>query len=335
MQLSGKAKAAVFLLSLPEEKALKVIEQLDERELRELKGAVEGMNPIPQSALQEVYSEFTEDFKRGLTSVQGGSIYLRSLVTKVRGEQETQRIFTERALAAASTPGEPVRPFAALADADPEVLRVALAEEHPQVAAAVLGHLTPTLAAQIIQKLPTGQQTDVVLRLALLSAIPPEALADAEFGLGGLGFTAAASGGDVNGLESAASILNELPGNTANELIERIAENHPDQASQLQRAMFSFEHLIEADARGLQQLLREVQSDTLLVALKTASQTLKEKLLSCMSSRAAAMLQEELELMPPVRLVDVENAQQQIISTAMRLLNEGKLSIKGRGEELL
>jgi flagellar motor switch protein FliG len=334
MQLSGKAKAAVFLLSLPEAKALKVIAELDERELRDLKGAVEGMNPIPQSALAEVYSEFSEDFKRGLTSVQGGSGYLKSLVTKARGEQEAQRIFTERALPA-PTSGDPVRPFATLADADPEVLRVALAEEHPQVAAAVLGHLTPALAAQIIQKLPSAQQTDVVLRLALLSAIPPEALADAELGLGGLGFTAAVAAGEVNGLESAASILNELPGNTANELIERIAENHPDQASQLQRAMFSFEHLLEADTRGLQQLLREVQSDTLLVALKTASQPLKDKLLSCMSSRAAAMLQEELELMPPVRLVDVENAQQQIISTAMRLLNEGKLSIKGRGEELL
>ncbi len=332
-QLSGKAKAAVFLLSLPEEKALKVIAELGERELRDLRGAVEGMNPIPQSALREVYSEFSEDFKRGLTPVQGGSTYLKNLVTKARGEQEAQRIFAEQhALLPA---GDPVRPFATLADADPEVLRVALAEEHPQVAAAVLGHLTPTLAAQIIQKLPSSQQTDIVLRLALLSSIPPEALADAELGLGGLGFTAAARGGDVNGLESAASILNELPGNTANELIERIAENHPDQASQLQRAMFSFEHLVEADTRGLQQLLREVQSDTLLVALKTASQTLKEKLLSCMSSRAAAMLQEELELMPPVRLVDVENAQQQIISTAMRLLNEGKLSIKGRGEELL
>lgn len=333
MQLSGKAKAAVFLLSLPEAKALKVIAELDERELRDLKGAVENMNPIPQSALAEVYSEFSEDFKRGLTSVQGGSGYLKSLVTKARGEQEAQRIFTERALPAPS--GDAARPFATLADADPEVLRVALAEEHPQVAAAVLGHLTPTLAAQIIQKLPSAQQTDVVLRLALLSAIPPEALADAELGLGGLGFSAAVAAGEVNGLESAASILNELPGNTANELIERIAENHPDQASQLQRAMFSFEHLLEADTRGLQQLLREVQSDTLLVALKTASQPLKDKLLSCMSSRAAAMLQEELELMPPVRLVDVENAQQQIISTAMRLLNEGKLSIKGRGEELL
>jgi len=330
--LSGKAKAAVFLLSLPEEKALKVIDQLAERELRELKGAVENMSPIPQSALQEIYSEFSADFKRGLTSVQEGSAYLRNLVTKVRGEQEAQRIFAERALAA---PVQPDRPFATLADADPEVLRVALAEEHPQVAAAVLGHLSPTLAAQIIQKLPQSQQTDVVLRLALLSSIPPEALADAELGLGGLGFTAAASGGEVNGMESAASILNELPGNTASELIERIAENHPDHASHLQRGRFSFEHLSEADTRGLQQLLREVQSDTLLVALKTASQTLKEKLLSCMSSRAAAMLQEELELMPPVRLVDVENAQQQIISTAMRLANEGKLSIKGRGEELL
>jgi len=334
VKLQGKSKAAVFLLSLEEERALKIIEQLDETELRQIREAVENLKPISASVLDDVYDEFTEQFKQSVGSTQGGTAYLRTLVVKARGEHEAVRIFAANAPALLPA-GQSGKPFAQLAGADPEVLRVAISEEHPQVAAAVLGHLEPTLAANILQGFSQPQQTDILLRLALLKSIPPEALADAEYGLGGLGLTAMAKEGDVDGMSSAATILNELPGTMATELLEHIAEQHPDEAQRLQRAMFSFEHLLEADSRGLQQLLREVQSDTLLVALKTASSQLKDKLLSCMSSRAASMLLEELEMMPPVRLADVENAQQQIISTALRLITEGKLSIKGRGEELL
>jgi flagellar motor switch protein FliG len=331
MRLNGNAKAAVFLLSLDEVRAAKIIEQLDERELRQLREAVEALGPVSSEILEDVFVDFSRDFKKGVTSMQGGTDYLRDLVRKVRGEAQATRIFANGPLPLL----EGQKPFANLADADPDVLRVAISEEHPQVAAAVLGHLTPTLAAQIVQGLSQPQQTDILLRIAMLKAIPQDAFADAEQALGGLALAAAGGEGEIDGMTSVATILNELPSTSATELLERIAEQHPEEAAKIQRAMFSFEHLVDADSRGLQQLLREVQSDTLLVALRTASAELKEKILACMSSRAATMLLEEMEMMPPVRLIDVENAQQQIIEIAMRLIGEGKMSVKGRGEELL
>lgn len=334
MRMSGSAKAAIFLLSLEEDKAVKIIEQLDHKELKQLRKAVEELNPISADTIEKVYTDFSEAFKKGVTPVRGGGDYLRDLVRKARGDDEALRLFASSTDSPRILPvGQ--KPLAALANIDPDVLRVAISEEHPQVAAAVLAHIDANIAAVVLENLPLSQQADILRRVATLRSILPTAFADAEYGLGGLEIGETVKGGEIDGLSTAANILNEMIGSHVTDVLERIAEDHPDDAVRLQRAMFSFEHLIEADSRGLQQVLREVQSDTLLIALKTASEPLKQKILSCMSSRASTMLLEELEVMPPVRLSEVEAAQHQIIEIAMRLMGEGKLSIKGRGEELL
>lgn len=338
MDLEGASKAAVFLLSLDEQQALKVIEELDEHELRLLKEAVESLSPVSQENLEEVFVQFTQDFKRGFAPTKRqGRRYLQDLVLRARGEDQAVRIFGApgKPPARLLPEGEVPRPLASLSEVDPDMLRMAIAEEHPQVAAAVLAHLSPPLSALVLENLPTVQQTDILRRIAALRTILPDAFADAEYGLGGLELAEVPREGVVDGVALAATILNEMASSVVSEVLGRIAESHPDEAVKLQRAMFSFEHLIEADKRGLQQLLREVQSDTLLIAFKTASEPLKQMFLSCMSRRAAAMLMEELEMMPPARLTDVENAQQQIVELAMRLVSEGKLIIKGHGEEMI
>ena len=336
MPMNGSARAAVFLLSLEESQALAIIQQLGDRELRELRLAVERLGPISTEAMDSVYQDFSRDFKLGVAPAAEGSAYLTELVRRVRGDEEAARLFAGGQELPALTGGDEGRgkPLASLSSVDPELLHVAIADEHPQVAAAVLAHLDAPLAAAVMTRLAATQQIDLLRRITALRAIPADAFVDAEKALVGLDLGPGREG-ELDGLASAVGILNEMPSSSANELLERIAEQNPDDAAKLQRAMFSFEMLKEADQRGMQQLLREVQSDVLLTALKAASDDLKAKVFSCMSTRARAMLQEELEMMAPVRLSDVEKAQQNIVELAMRLAGEGKLTIKGRGEEML
>jgi len=332
MDLGGRAKAAVFLLSLPEERAVKILQHLDETELLELRKAVEDLGPISGELIEGVYMDFAQAFKRGLTSISGSSSYLQGLVRKAQGEEQAIKVF------ATDTPGKPglavPQKLPSLQSADPYMLSISLSNEHPQVAAAVLAHLDATLAGQVVAQMSMLQQGEVLRRIAKLTSVPEAAFADAEQALAGLELSTSPEG-EIDGVGTAAAILNSMPGTAAEEVLELLAEEHPDEAGEVRRAMFTFENLLEADQRGLQQLLREVQSDTLLAALKTASEQLKAKLFGCMSSRAAAMLAEELELMPPMRVAEVEEAQFQVVEIAMRLVSEGKLSVGGRGEDLV
>jgi flagellar motor switch protein FliG len=141
--------------------------------------------------------------------------------------------------------------------------------------------------------------------------------------------------GDVDGVETAAGILNAMIGDSATDVLDLMGEESPDEADTIRRAMFTFDNLVDADIRGLQQMLREVQSDTLLIALKNASEELRERIFGCMSQRAALMLRDELELMAPMRLAEIQEAQQQLVDLAMRLMADGKLTVAGRGEEMI
>ena len=333
MSLTGTQKAAIFLLSLDEANAISIVDQFSEEELRLLRKAVEELEPVNTDTLDGIYGEFASAFKSGLTTMQDGGRYLKDLVRKARGEDQARRLFAadERLML---EPGAAPRPLAALADVSPDALKVVLGDEHPQVAAAVLANLEPEMAAGAIDGLEAERKVDIMRRITTLGAIPGAALADAEVALGGLDLSGSADG-EVDGIGSAADILKAMPNQEANDLLDQLSMDNPTEAVKLRQAMFTFEDLSEADARGLQALLREVQSDTLLVALKNASEDLREKIFACMSSRAADMLRDEIEMMPPMRKSDVENAQQQIVDFAMQLISEGRLFISGSGEDMV
>ena len=336
MELSGTAKAAVFLLSLDEDKAIKIIEQFSEEELRQLRKAVDELSPINGETLNGVYDEFTRAFKDGLTTMHDGNRYLQDLVRKARGEEQSRRLFASEdeqlLLEAAEEQG--ARPLAGLSEVNPDSLQVALADEHPQVAAAILAHLHPDLAASVLEGMSDENQVELVRRITTLGSVPGISFADAERALGGLDL-GGVSGEEVDGIASAADILKSMPGQESSELLDKLSMDYPGEAVKLRQAMFTFEDLAQADNRGLQALLREVQSDTLLVALRSASEEIKEKIFACMSSRAATMLRDEIEMLPPMRKSDVENAQQQIVDFAMQLVSEGRLVIAGSGEEMV
>jgi len=297
-----------------------------------LREAIEGLGPIPAEAIDGVFQEFAEAFKRGVTSTTGGGAYLRSLVGRAFGEEQAEHLLSERGLSPA-TEEQPKKP-GEFDRIDPELLRVALADEHPQVAAVVLAHVEPSLAAGVLEELSDALRSDLVQRIARLSQVSGAAFEDARRVLDGLQLRDTDEG-EIDGRQLAATILNQMEPMTADLVLEEIGQEQPEAVDELRNAMFTFENLIAADTRGLQALLREVQSDTLLAALKLASDELKQKLFSCMSSRAADILREELEVMPPMRVSAVEQAQKEVVEAAMSLISEGKISIEGRGEGLV
>ena len=334
--LDGPAKAAMFLLSLPEERSVQILRHLDPEELKELRKAIDGLGPISSESLDTVFSEFASAFKSGLTSPRGGDAYLRSLVSQAHGEDQAGEIFTEQQALPAGPVVEEAPPpkIGEYASIDPQLLRVAVAEEHPQVAAVVLAHVEPALAASVLEELPEMQRSDLVRRIAQLGAVTGAAFADARQVLGGLALRER-DGDDVDGNATAATILNQMEPMAAESVLDTIAQSSPEGVEELRGAMFTFENLCAADTRGLQALLREVPSDTLLASLKLASEELKEKIFACMSSRAADILRDELMVMPPMRVSAVEAAQKQVVDVAMRLLGEGKITIEGRGEGMV
>ncbi|MCA9669739.1 MAG: hypothetical protein KC503_29295 [Myxococcales bacterium] len=331
--LDGATRATILLLSLEEESALRLIEHLDENELRLVRQTVGELNRVDAELIAHVHHQFVHAYRAGLASMASGDTYLRELVARAHGE-EAELATRGDGSQPEEQDHEPASPLASLEGSDPEMLALVLASEHPQVVAAVLAHVDPATAAVVLQRQSDERQVDLMRRVTKLRAVPSSALADIEAVVGSLGL-GATEGGTIDGVASVAAILNQLGDEDATQLLERLAEFEPEQAVELKRAMFTFESLIDADTKGLQALLREVASESLMVALKTASEELKGKLLACMSSRAAAMMLEELDVMPPVPLTRVEQAQQEIAEQAMQLISDGRLVVAGRGEEMV
>lgn len=328
--LTGDAKAAVFLLSLDESRAINIIEHFDEEELLSLRRAVDSLESVDADVLEEVYAEFADGYKNGLAPAGAGAVYLEGLVERAMGKEEAVRLFGPPP---APPPPEP-NPLEGLSTADPTMLGMALAKEHPQMVAAILSYLDPMVASAILLERNVEGQADLVRRIAALRGIPRTALLDVERAVTEMGLDFVDLG-EVDGVETAAGILNAMIGDSATDVLDLLGEESPDEAATIRRAMFTFDNLVDADIRGLQQMLREVQSDTLLIALKNAAEELRERIFGCMSQRAALMLRDELELMAPMRLAEIQEAQQQLVDLAMRLMADGKLTVAGRGEELI
>jgi flagellar motor switch protein FliG len=206
--------------------------------------------------------------------------------------------------------------------------------EHPQTVAAIMAHLEPAQAGAVMAALPETQRADVLMRIAKLERIPPGVIRDLDRVLQTeLKATGALETDKVGGVIAVAEILNNIDQASEHEILGSIEELDTDLAEEIRQLMFTFEDLQGADDRGMQAILREVSNEELTLALKTASEELREKILRNMSQRAASMLREELEIMGPVRISDVEQAQLKITQTAKRLEEEGKIVLMGKGDD--
>ena len=330
-ELSGMQKAAMVVLFLEEKLATEVLASLDDRELRLLAEAVEELDPIPHQALPGILTEFEKSLKQPVVMGTGTS-YMRRLAEGAVGTDRARLLFSGKELPADHGI------FGALRSARPEALAEQLAAEHPQVATLVLTRLSAERASAVLEYFDEDVQTDLVSRLAGLEEVPDEVIAAASESISNaLAESGAGSDGDANsefgGAEFAASLLNSMAPEDAERLLASLdgVDGLEDVAARVREAMFTFEDLGRLDNRALQGLLREVPTDDLAIALRSANESLREVFFGAISSRAAATLREDIEFMPPKRLSEVEAAQRSIVEIAMQLASEGKLDLPGGG----
>ena len=304
-----------------------VFKHLKQEEVRKVSSIMAQVQNIPGEAVQKVLEEVREKMAvvQGEVSVPVEDFLKKVLFTSMP-EEQAQQLYEEilRQLHPST--------FQKLSSLEPKVIVNFLINEHPQTIAVILAHLEPELSAEILEQLPENLQSDVMLRIANLEKISPDIVAEIDRVLEEELFSVEMSDATkVGGAEKVAEILNNVDRTLEDNLMEQIEENSEELAEEIKKLMFKFEDLLEVDDAAIVALLKEISTDELKLALKAASDELKEKFFSNMSERAGLMLKEDLETMGPVKLKDVEQAQQAIIRVAKRLEAEGKIVLGGKG----
>jgi flagellar motor switch protein FliG len=324
--IPGIKKAAILLLIMDDEMTKEIMKDLEEDEIEALGQEITRLKLIPDHVVSKVMEEFTTKLGKRNKQVVGGEQKFKMLIKKSFGDEKAEtylgNIETKK-----GTPGEFLR------RCDPKLLANVLRGEHPQTIALVLSTLGSKKAGDAISALPERVQTEVIMRMANLEKVDMSVLAEVESvikeqleNIGG------AEGKQLGGVEAVATILNQMDRTLESELLGKLEESSPDLAERIRQLMFTFEDLVQLDDKSIQTLLKEVSSEDIGLALKGASDAMKEKIYTNMSERASAMLKEDLEAMGPVRLSDVEKAQVKIAMVAKKLEGEGKI-ILSRGSE--
>ena len=331
-KLTGLRKAAILLICLGEETAARILRELSDEEIFKVTRTMAGIDHIPEDVRRRVL----EDFEMAIES-QAGLV--------VKGQEFAKRLIAnsgskdrESSLMRQFVSGTEARPLETIAKMQPSVVAGLLEREHPQTLALVLSTQSVEHASAIIASLPEDKRPDVIHRIATLDKVSPAVIDQIEEALSKeIGIVV---GGQeqrqLGGLKKVVDILDTMTDNIDAEILENLEEIDPEMVEDIRRMMFTFEDLCALEGRSIQMILREVNNDSLTMALKTASDEIKDKIFSNMSSRAADMIRDDLEAMGPVRLSEVEAMQQTIVKIAMKLEEEGKLVLrKGGGDEFV
>lgn len=328
MSEEGILKSAILLMSIGEEEAAEVLKYLGPKEVQKIGTAMAGLENVTREQIQASLREFREEAEEHTTLGMGNDGYVRSVLTKALGTDKAAGLI-DRILQGGDTSG-----IESLKWMDSGSVAELIKNEHPQIIATILVHLDPDQASEILGKFAERLRNDAMLRIATLDGIQPNALRELNDVL-----TKLLSGADhlkkstQGGVRTAAGILNFMGTAVESSIITSIKEFDEDLAQKIQDEMFVFEDIVDIDDRGIQLLLREIQSESLIVALKGTTPELREKIFKNMSQRAAEMLRDDLEAKGPVRLSEVENEQKEILKIARRLADEGQIMLGGKGEE--
>ncbi len=327
-EISGSERAAIFMMSLGEQKAAEVLKHMGPKEVQKVGVVMATLDNVSNEKLEFVLNDFVETANKQ-SGVGGDSDeYIRNMLIGALGEDKAGSVI-DRILLGKNSKG-----LDSLKWMDPRAVASVVQNEHPQIIAIVLSYLESDHAAEILQHLPDRAQSDVLMRIATLDGVPPAALMELNQVLEKqfAGNSSVQSSG-VGGVKTAAGILNFMDGETESTITEAITEHDAELAQDIQSQMFVFDNLLEVEDRGMQAILREVQSEQLIVALKGADDAIQEKIFSNMSSRAAEMMREDLEAKGPVRVKDVEEAQKEVLAVAKRLADSGEISLGGKGDD--
>ena len=330
-KLDGVEKAAILLLSLSEEDAAQILKHLEPKQVQRVGLAMAQMTDLNQAKISAVHRLFIEQIQNFSTIGFQSEEFIKRALTAALGEEKAANLIDQIVL------GGGAKGLDSLKWMDSKQVANIIRNEHPQIQTIVLSYLEPEQSAEILSQFPEKVRLDLTMRIANLEEVQPAALQELneimEKQFAGQAGTQTAK---MGGLKAAADILNYMDTNIEGQLMDSIREHDEEMAQQIQDLMFVFENLIDVDDRGIQTILREVQQDALMKALKGTDENLKEKILKNMSKRAAELLQDDLEAMGPVRVSDVEAAQKEILSVARRLSDAGEIMLgAGGGDDFL
>jgi len=327
-RINGRKKAAILLVSMGSDVSASIFEHLSDEEIEELTLEIANLQEVDQSIKQDVVEEFYQLARAQDYIDRGGIQYARDVLQKAVGEERARDILGRL------TATLQVRPFDAIRKTDPTQLINFIQDEHPQTIALVLAYLNPQQAAEVLGSLPGEIQTEVSMRLATMDRTSPEIIKDVEDILEQkLSSVVTEEYARAGGIESIVDVLNSVDRGTEKNILDEMEQEDPELAEEIKQRMFVFEDLTLLDDQAIQLTLRQVETDDLALALKTASDEVEEKILSNMSQRAADMLQEDMEYMGPVRIREVEEAQQRIVNVVRELEESGEIVIARGGEE--
>ncbi|TNC81976.1 MAG: flagellar motor switch protein FliG [Oleiphilus sp.] len=329
-QLSRLDSAAILMMSLGEADAAQILKHMGPKEVHRIGTAMANLQNITQDQVEGVMLNFLEEVGRQTGMGIGSDAYIKNMLNEALGEDKASSLI-DRILVGGNTTG-----LDTLKWMDARAVAELIRYEHPQIQAIVVSYLEPDQSAEVLANLDEKVRLDVMMRVAALDTVQPQALAELnnilEKQFSG---TSSTSTSKIGGVKCAADIMNFMETSIEGDLMDSIKEIDADLGTEIEDLMFVFDNLKDVDDRGIQTLLREVSSEVLIVALKGADTELQEKIFANMSKRAAELLRDDLEAKGPVKVSEVEAAQKDILTIARRLADSGEIVLGGSGEEML
>ncbi len=330
-EMDGVQKAAILLIALGPEKAATVFKHLKEDEIEQLTLEIANIRNVTPAEKEAVLNEFYEVCLAQQYIEEGGIGYAKDLLQKALGEDKAKEVLGKL------TASLQVRPFEFIRKTEASQILNFIQDEHPQTIALILSYLSPTQAAGIISTLTPDKQTDVAKRIALMDRTSPDVIKEVEnileqklSSLVNQDYTI------VGGIDSIVEVLNTVDRGTEKHIMENLEIEEPELADEIRKKMFVFEDILMLDDRSIQRVLREVENSELAVALKGANEDVQNVIFNNMSTRLSAMIREDMEYMGPVRMKDVEEAQQKIVNVIRKLEDSGEIVIsRGGGDEIV
>ena len=325
-KLSGTQKSAILMMLLGEDEASEILKNLTPKEVQHLGSAMYSVEGLDQDTVNKVLDEFLAIIKEQTSLGLGAGNYIQNVLNKALGQDRAQSVLGR------ITPAESSNAIEILEWMDSRAIAELIQDEHPQIIALIISYLEPAQGSDVLVMLDEKIQPEIIKRIATIQTVQPDALKDLEIVMQKK-FAANTSlrASQVGGVKAAAQIMNFMKGEDEQKIFKEVAKFSKNLMTEIQEAMFVFDNLIKSDDKSLQMILRSVETEDLVLAMKGADDVLRDKLFSCMSQRAAANIQDEMEALGPVRLTEVQEAQKRIINAARRMSDEGTIVLAGRG----
>lgn len=327
---TGKEKAAILLIALGPQKSAEIFKHLNEEEIEELTLQIANMRMVSPEEKRTIIEEFYQLCLAQEYISEGGINYAKEVLERALGSEKAKEIISKL------TSSLHVRPFEFIRRADPGQLLNYIQNEHPQTIALILSYLTPAQAGQVLSSLPLEKQSDVIRRIAIMDRTSPEVIREVEAVLESkFSNILVQDYTTTGGIQTAVDILNAVDRGTEKHIMEELDAKDAELSEEIRKRMFVFEDIVTLDNRSIQRIIREVDNSQWAIALKGASEEVKQVIFSNMSKRLAEMIKEDIEFMGPVRIRDIEDAQQNIVNVIRKLEEDGEIITPRGGDEVI